>query len=113
MYVQTVFVDTLWLHNVLEMFSLFIKFRFLWENGIPLKIKTQLPEHPQHYNSWSVPTFLILFKQLLVQPPFKKRAGTMHYIWGITILYDRFFIYKTVKSSQLKKIKKSNEKWYT
>ena len=30
-----------------------------------------------------------------------------------TILYDRFFIYRTVKSWHLKKIKISCEKWYT
>ena len=46
MHVQIVLVDTSWLHNVWGMFLLFIKFNFLWKNGVPEKIKAHLPEHP-------------------------------------------------------------------
>ena len=28
------------------MFLLFVKFKFLWKNGIPVKIKGHLPQHP-------------------------------------------------------------------
>ena len=45
MHVQTVLIDTSWLHNVWEMFLLFIKFKFLNKNGVPDKIKTHLPQH--------------------------------------------------------------------
>ena len=34
-----------WLHNVREIFLLFIKFKFLWKNGVPEKIKAHLPQH--------------------------------------------------------------------
>ena len=43
---QTVLVDTLWLHNAWEMFLLFINFKFLSENGFSEKIKAHLPQHP-------------------------------------------------------------------
>ena len=43
--VQTVLVDTLWLHNVWQMFLLFIRFKFLWKNVVSEKIKAHLPEH--------------------------------------------------------------------
>ena len=46
MHVQTVLVDTSWLHNVWEMFLFFIKFKFLWKIGVPEKIKTHLSQHP-------------------------------------------------------------------
>ena len=41
--VQTVLVDTSWLHNVWEMFLLFIEFKFPWKNGVYEKIKAHLP----------------------------------------------------------------------
>ena len=50
MHVQTVLVDTSWLHNVWDMFLVFIKFKFSWKNGVHEKIKAHLP---------SAPTFLI------------------------------------------------------
>ena len=40
-----VLVDTSWLHNALEMFLLFIKFKFVSKNGVPDKIKAHLPLH--------------------------------------------------------------------
>ena len=46
MHVQTVLVDKSLLHNVWEMFLLFIKFKFLWKNGVSEKIKAHLPLHP-------------------------------------------------------------------
>ena len=39
MHVETILVDTSWLHNVWEIFLLFIKFKFLWKNGVFVKIK--------------------------------------------------------------------------
>ena len=56
------------------MFLFFIKFKFLWKNGFSEKIKAHLPQHLQHYNNCSAPTFLILFKKLLAPPPFKKEG---------------------------------------
>ena len=46
MHVQTFQEDLSWFHNVWEMFLVFIKFRFLWKNGVSEKIKTHLPQHP-------------------------------------------------------------------
>ena len=40
--VQTVLVDTSWLHIVWEMFLLFIKFTFLWKNVVSEKVKAHL-----------------------------------------------------------------------
>ena len=55
------------------MFLLFIKFKFPWKNGIPVKIKSHLPQQlpppsRQHYNNCSAPIILILFKKLLAPP---------------------------------------------
>ena len=47
MHGQIVLVDTSWLHNVWEMFLLFVRFKFLWKNGVSVKIKAHLPQHPQ------------------------------------------------------------------
>ena len=41
--VCAVLVDTSWLHNVREMFLLFIKFKFLRKNGVSEKVKANLP----------------------------------------------------------------------
>ena len=65
------------------------------------KLKLIYPSTLQHYNHYSVPTFLILFKKVLDPPPFKKesRDCIVYEILlrrdnkVITILYDRFFIY--------------------
>ena len=65
MHVQTVLVDISWLYNLWEMFLRFIKFKFLWKNGVSEKIKAHLPQHPQHYSNCSAPTFLILFKKIV------------------------------------------------
>ena len=70
------------------------------------KLKPIYLNTPQHYNNCSAPTFLILFKKLLVPPPFKKEGRNCILYERlrrrdnkfITILYDRFFIYRTVKS---------------
>ena len=47
MHVLSVLVVTSWLHDVWEMCLLFIKFKFLWKNCIPEKIKAHLTQHPQ------------------------------------------------------------------
>ena len=74
MHVKIVLVDTSWLHNIWEMFWLFTTFKFLWENGVSGKIKAHWPQHPQHYNNCSAPTFLISFKTFSPPPPFKKEG---------------------------------------
>ena len=64
--VQTVLVDTLWVHNVWEMFLLFIRFKFLWKKFFLRKLKLiYLSTLPLHYNNCSTPTFLILFKNIV------------------------------------------------
>ena len=100
------------------MFLIFMKFKFPQKNGVPEKIKTHFPSTFQHYSNCSAPTFLILFKKLLAPPPFKKEdrnciiyerlQRTDNKV--ITIIYDRFFTCRTVKSKHLKKIKKSYKK---
>ena len=58
MHVQTVLVDTSWLHNVWEMFLLFIKFKFLYKNDVPEKIKTHLSQNlPGLQQLFSPPPF--------------------------------------------------------
>ena len=70
------------------------------------KLKAIYPSTSQDYNDCSVPTFLILFQELLSPSPFKKE-GRNYILYQrlqrrdnkvIAILYDRFFIYRTVKS---------------
>ena len=56
------------------MFLLFIKFKFLSKNGVSEKIKAHFPQHPHHYNNYSAPTFLVLFKKYLILPPCKKEG---------------------------------------
>ena len=97
-----VLVDISWLHNVWEMFLLFIKFRFLWKNSVSEKIKAHLPQHPppQHYHNCSTLIFLILFKKLIALPPFTKEGRDCILYERlqkrdnkvIVILYERVFI---------------------
>ena len=96
MHVETVSVDTSWLHNVWEMFLLFIKFKFPWKNGVSEKIKAHLAQHPTALQKLFSPHFLILFKT----HPHLKRGQRVCILYDkvITILHDRFFIYRTVKS---------------
>ena len=54
------------------MFLLFIKFKFLWKIGVSENLKLICPSTLQHYNNYSAPFFLILFKKLLAPSPFKK-----------------------------------------
>ena len=70
----TVLVDASWLHNIWEMFLLFIKFKFLWKMVFTRKLKLIYPSTSQHYKNCSVPTFLILFKKILDPPAFKKEG---------------------------------------
>ena len=72
MHVQTVLVDTSWLHNVWEMFLLFIKFKFFWKNGVSEKIKAHAPATPNITTIVEPPTFWFYSKKLLAPPPFKK-----------------------------------------
>ena len=88
-------VDTSWLRNVWEMFLLFIKFKFLWKNGVPEKIKTHLPQHPPALQQLFSPHLL---KKFLAPPPFKKEGKNCILYESlqrrdnkvITILFDRF-----------------------
>ena len=82
------------------------------------RLKLICPSNPQHYNNCSARTFLILFKKI-VSPTHIQRGQRLCILYErlqrrenkvITILYDRFFIYRTAKSQHLKKIKKSYEK---
>ena len=90
---------------MIAQFLLFIKFKFLYKNGVLEKIKTFLPQHLPGLQQLFSLTFLILFKKLLASSPFKKegRNCILYQILQrrdnkvITILYDRFFIYMTVK----------------
>ena len=62
-------LDTSWLHNVWEMFLLFIKFKFLYKNDVPEKIETHLPRTllPSDYNNCLV-HHLFNFIQKIVSP---------------------------------------------
>ena len=90
------------------MFLLFIKFEFLRKNGVFEKIKSHLPEHLPALQQLTSP-HLFNFIQKIVSPTphLKKRAETALHMRDrlhrrdnkvITILYKRFFIYRTVKS---------------
>ena len=121
MQVQTVWIDTPWLCNLWEMFSLFIKFKFLWKIGVSVKIKAHLPQHPDalqqlfssHLFNFIQKTFrpTAIYKrgqrQCILYERLQRRGNKV-----ITVLYDTFFIYRTVKSEHSKKIKKLYEKWY-
>ena len=74
MHVQTVLVDTSWLHNVWEMFLFFIKFKFLWKNVFSEKIKAHLPQHPSALQQLFSPHLFNLFKKFLDPSPFKKEG---------------------------------------
>ena len=80
--------------------------KVIFTNIKTLTLKPIYPRTSQHYNNYSAPTLLILFKKLLAPPPFK-REGRNCILYErlqrtdnkvITILHDRFFIYRTVKS---------------
>ena len=68
------------------------------------KLKPIYPSTSQDYNNCSAPTSLILFKKFLAPSPFKKEGRNcilyQRLKWRenkvITILYDRFFVYRTV-----------------
>ena len=68
------------------------------------KLKPIYPSTSQDYNC-SAPTFLSLFKKSLAPSPYKKEGRNCILYQRlqrrdnkvITILYDRFFIYRTIK----------------
>ena len=73
------------------------------------KLKLIYPSSPQQYNNCSAPTFLILFKNIVSPTYIWKRGQTHERLQRrdnkvITILYDSFLIYRTVKLYHLKKI---------
>ena len=77
--------STSWLHNVWEMFLLFIKLKFLWKNGVSEKIEAHLPQHsPALQQLFSPHIFNFIQKNISPHPHLKKRAKTMHSIWEIT-----------------------------
>ena len=69
------------------------------------KLKSIYPSTYQDYNNCSAPTFLVLFRKFLVPSLFKKEGRNCILYQRpqrrdnkiITILYDRCFIYRTVK----------------
>ena len=102
MHVQTILVDTLWLHNVLEIILLLVEFKFLWKNGIPVKIKAHFPPTPP-----SITTIA----------PFQE--GARDYAFYVRVYKEEkikllpFYMTDFLFTEHLKKIKKSYEKWYT
>ena len=82
------------------------------------KLKLICPSTPPALQQLFSPHLLILFKNLLAPPPFKKEGRDCILYERlqrrdnkvITILYERFFIYRTVKLQHSKKIKNSYEK---
>ena len=74
MHVQTVLVDTSWLHNVWEMILLFIKFKYLRKNRVPEKIKPHLPEHPPALQQLFSPHLLNFIQKIFSSTPFKKEG---------------------------------------
>ena len=83
------------------------------------KIKLIYLSMSKHYNNCLGPTFLIVFKNFFSSTLLSKRRQRLNMVYEriqsrhnkvITILYDRPFIYRTVKPEHLKKIKKSYEK---
>ena len=99
----------------------FISFKFLRKNCFLTKLKLISSSTPQCYNNFLTSTFLILFKNFLVPFPFKREGRDYVFYMRdykeetmkLSPFYLRFFIYRTVKSQHLKKIKKSYVKWYT
>ena len=82
------------------------------------KLKLIYPSTFQDYNNCSA-SHLFSFIQKIVRPiPLKKDSRNCILYQrlqkrdnkAITILYDRFFIYRTVKLKHLKKIENSDEK---
>ena len=80
---------------------------FLWKNGVCEKIKAHLPQHPSALQQLFSPhLFNFIQKNFSPNPIFKKRQRlcilydrlqrTDNKV--IAIPYDRFFIYRTVKS---------------
>ena len=74
MHVQTVLVDKSWLRNVWEMFYFLLNSSFSGKMVFLRNLKPIYPSNPHHYNNCSAHTYLILFKKLLGQPPFKKEG---------------------------------------
>ena len=79
------------------------------------KLKLIYHSIPRHQNNCSALTFLILFKKIVSTSPIQKREQRLRILYEIlqrsdnkviSILYQRFLIYRTVKSKLLKKISK-------
>ena len=94
-------VDTSWLQMYEKCFYFLSNSHFSRKVVFQRKLKSIYPSTPR-----ISPTFLILFKKLLAPPPFKKECRNYilyerlqrRDIKVISILYDRFFIHRTVKS---------------
>ena len=87
-------------------YFLLYKFKFLWKNGVSEKIKAHLPQQHPALQQLFAPTFLISFKKIVGPTP-TERGQRLCILYDrlqrrdnkvITILYDRFYIYKPVKS---------------
>ena len=56
------------------MFLLFIKFKFLWKNGVSEKIEAHLPLHPSALQQLFSPHLFNFIQKFLDPPPFKKEG---------------------------------------
>ena len=74
MYLPTVLVETSWLHNVWEVFLLFIKFNFFRKNGVLRKLKLIYPSNsPALQQLFSPHLFNFIKKKKTLAPTqFKK-----------------------------------------
>ena len=96
----------IWLHNVWETSFLFIKLKFLWKNGVSEKIKAHLLQHSQALQQLFSPHLFNFIEKFSAPPQFKKEGRDYIFYMKdfkgetivVTILYDRVFIYRTVKS---------------
>ena len=86
-----------------EKFLNFIKFKFLWKNCSE-NIKSFLTQHPQALQQLMSRHFLNIIQKPFSPIPIYKKGQRLCILYErlqrrvITILYDRFFIYRTVKS---------------
>ena len=88
------------------MFLLFITFKFLWKNGVSEK-KSHLPKHRSALQQLFTPHLFNFIQKDLRPTPILKREQRLCILYDrlqrrdnkvITILCDRFFIDRTVKS---------------
>ena len=88
------------------MFLLFIKFKFLWKNGVPEKIKAHLPLQLPALQQLVSPHLFNFIQKMLCPTHLKKRIEMAFYrrdykgetIKLLPFYMKDFLIYRTVKS---------------